>query len=174
MTVYLVVGPPAVGKSTVTRLLSASPSRSVLIDVDHIRDGMVVNGAVLPSEAEWSADLVEQLSAARASACAIANAYVSIGFDVVIDDFYDPQSRLAEYDALASLDPRRVLLLPDREVAISRSNDRSPEAAEFIAAGIAEVYGLMPTATELSADGWLVMDTSRETAQQTCDRILGV
>ncbi|MCX6433190.1 MAG: AAA family ATPase [Actinobacteria bacterium] len=172
MSVYLVAGPPAVGKSTVARLLAASRSRSVLIDVDHIRDGMVVNGAVLPSEAEWSADLVEQLVAARGSACAIANAYAAIGFDVVIDDFYDPQSRLSEYDGLAGLDPRRVLLLPDRDVAVSRSNDRSPEAAEFIAAGIAEVYELMPTEAELATAGWLVMDTSRETPQQTCDRIL--
>lgn len=171
MTVYLVAGPPAVGKSTVSLLLAESSARSVLIDVDRIRDGMVVNGAVLPSEQGWSAELVEQLQAARTAACAIATAYAAIGFDVVIDDFYDPQSRLAEYDGL---DASRVLLLPDRGIAVSRSHDRSPDAAEFIAAGIAEVYARMPSMADLSAAGWHVLDSSGETAAQTRDRILAV
>ena len=171
MSTYLIAGPPAVGKSTVARLLAESPERSVLIDVDRIRDGMVVNGAVLPSEQGWSAELVEQLAAARTAACAIAIAYAAIGFDVVIDDFYDPQSRLAEYEGL---DACRILLMPDRDIAVSRSSERSPEAAAFIAAGITEVYALMPSKADLGAAGWHVLDTSGETAAQTRDRILAI
>lgn len=174
MTVFLVVGPPAVGKSTVTRLLADLLERSVLVEVDHLRHGMVVNGAVLPTEAGWSAALVEQLVAARASASAIAHAYSAIGFDVVIDDFYDPESRLGEYEALRDLDVRRVLLRPDEVVARARSQNRGADAAAFIAVGIDAVYADMPAVVELEATGWRVLDTSHERPEQTRDRILAL
>ena len=105
MTVYLVAGPPGVGKSTVARLMAGLLARSVLVDVDRIRDTMVVNGRVLPG-IEWTAPLVQQLAAARESACAIAHAYDGIGFDVVIDDLFDPHSRLAELSRPSNL-PRQ-------------------------------------------------------------------
>jgi predicted kinase len=174
VTVFVVVGPPAVGKSTVTRLLADALERSVLVEVDHLRDGMVVNGAVLPTGGEWSAALVEQLEAARASACAIAHAYAAIGFDVVIDDFYDPESRLVEYEALDDLGARRVLLRPNAAVARERSRDRGAEAAAFIAVGIEAVYAAMPPVAELEATGWLVLDTSEDRPEQTRDRILAL
>ena len=172
MAVLVVVGPPAVGKSTVTRLLANALTPSIRVDVDYIRDGMVVNGAVLPHET-WSAALVEQLAAARASACGIARAYSAIGFDVVIDDFYDPHSRLEEYAAIDDLRPRRVILVPERAVAQERSRARDDAAAAFIAAGIDEVYALLPSAEALAADGWAVLDTSDLTAEQTRDVLLG-
>ena len=172
MTVFLVVGPPAVGKSTVTRLLADAMTPSIRVDVDYIRDGMVVNGAVLPTQ-EWSPALIAQLGAARAAACGIARAYSGIGFHVVIDDFYDPHSRLEEYSAIDDLKPRRVILVPERAVAKDRSRARGLDAAAFIAAGIDEVYTLLPSAKALAADGWAVLDTSDLTAEQTRDAILG-
>jgi predicted kinase len=174
VTVFLVVGPPAVGKSTAARLLAASFARSVLVDVDQIRMGMVVKGAVLPTGPDWSSALVEQLSAARESACGIARAYARRGFDVVIDDFYDPHSGLAEYDAIGDLGTRRAVLLPDPEVARTRSRDRGPEAAAFIAAGIDEVYALMPPTPDLVSAGWTVLDTSGDTPEETRDRLLSL
>jgi predicted kinase len=172
MTVYLVVGPPAVGKSTVTRMLALSRSRSVLVDVDRIRDGMVVTGMVLPGP-DWSSELVAQVAAARESACAVARAYDRIGFDVVIDDFYDAFTGLAEYDAIADLDVRRFLLLPRPEVARARNRARGGGGA-YIDEGIDDVYRTMPSAEELTAAGWTVVDTSELTAEQTRDRLLGL
>jgi len=173
VTVFLVAGPPATGKSTVARLIAESRSRSILVDVDRIRDGMVVNGAVLPGPT-WTTELVEQLVAARDSACAIARAYSRIGFDVVLDDFYDPRSRLAEYDAVADLGGIRVVLLPDLDVARERSRTRGPGPADYIADGITEVYALIGARADLVSAGWTVLDTSRETAEQTRDRILAL
>jgi predicted kinase len=172
MTVYLVAGPPAVGKSTVTRLLAGSRSRCVLIDVDRIRDQMVVTGRVLPGP-DWSPELVGQLAAARESACGIARAYDRIGFDVVMDDFYDPFSHLAEYDVLTDLRVQRILLLPSADVARERNRARGA-GGDFIDGGIDHVYRTMPAAEELAAAGWTIVDTSDLTAEQARDRVHGL
>lgn len=170
MAVYLVAGPPGVGKSTVTRLIAGSLAQSVLLDVDRIRDTMVVNGGVLPGP-EWPEALVAQLAAARQSACAIAHAYDAIGFDVVIDDFFDPHSRLVEYSGLDVPDVRRWLLLPTPEEARVRNRSRGGEAG-YIDLGIALTYELMPSRTELEQAGWHVLDTTELTPEQTCDRVM--
>ena len=171
MTVYLVAGPPGVGKSTVSRLMAGLLARSVLVDVDRIRDTMVVNGRVLPG-IEWPASLVQQLAAARESACAIAHAYDGIGFDVVIDDFFDPHSRLAEYAALDGLDVRRCLLLPTPDAARERSRLRGDDAG-YIDAGIAHTYARLPAAHDLALAGWDVIDTTELTPEQSCAQAMG-
>lgn len=170
MTAYLVAGPPGVGKSTVTRLIAGSLTQSVLIDVDRIRDTMVVNGGILPG-AEWPESLVAQLAAARQSACAIAHAYDAIGFDVVIDDFFDPHSRLVEYAGLEVTDVRRWLLLPTAEEARARNHSRG-DGAGYIDVGIALTYELLPSRTELEQAGWHVLDTTELTPEHTCDRVM--
>jgi predicted kinase len=170
MTVYLVVGPPAVGKSTVARLLAQSRRRSVLVDVDRIRDGMVVSGMVLPGP-DWSPELVAQVAAARESACGVARAYDRIGFDAVIDDFYDAFTGLAEYDALADLDVRRFLLLPRADVARARNRARG-QGGDYIDEGIDDVYRTMPAVDVLTAAGWTVVDTSELSAEQARDLLL--
>ena len=91
----------------------------------------------------------------------------------MIDDFYDPFSRLTEYDALTDLRMNRILLLPTAEVARARNRARG-EGGDFIDGGIDHVYGTMPARGELADAGWTVMDTSDLTAEQTRDRALGL
>ena len=170
MTVFLIVGPPAVGKSTVSRLVAQARPRCVLVDVDRFRDTMVVTGMVLPSP-DWPPELVRQLSAARRSAAGVARAYAAIGFDVVIDDFLDPHSLLVEYDDLADLDPVRVVLLPESRVAHERNQERG-SGGSYIDEGIAYVYERMPTDDALLERGWRVLDTTNEGPEDTCVRIL--
>lgn len=172
MTVFLVAGPPAVGKSTVARLVAESRSRSLLVDVDRIRDSFVVSGRVLPS-AEWSPALVDQLAAARESACGLARAYARIGFDVVIDDFLDPHSLLDEYDPLADLAPVRVLLLPGLDTAKARNRARSG-GVDYIDAGIDLTYAALPDIEDLRTRGWTVLDNGSEDPASTRDRVLSL
>ena len=93
---------------------------------------------------------------------------------MVLDDFYDPRSRLAEYDAIADLGPLRVVLLPHLDVARERSRTRGPGPAEYIADGIHEVYALIGATADRGLAGWTVLDNSRETPEQTRDRILAL
>lgn len=172
MTVFLITGPPAVGKSTVSRLVAQARPRCVLVDVDRIRDTMVVSGMVIPG-AEWTPDLIEQLVAARRSAAAIAREYDAIGFDAVIDDFLDPYSLLTEYACLADLAPVRIALLPDPDVARARNRQRG-QGGDYIDEGITFVYERLPAADSLQAAGWRVLDTSGEGPEQTRQRILAL
>lgn len=172
--VYLIVGAPAVGKSTTARALAASHAKSIHIPVDTLRE-MVVSGLVLPG-LEWGPSLVEQLAAARASACAMARAYHAAGFAVVIDDFWDHHSGLAEYAALrAEFDLHRVLLYPGQKTALARNQHRAGDSAQagYIAAGISTVYAALEhTAVELHSQGWMLVDNTDLSPDETVARIL--
>jgi Chloramphenicol phosphotransferase-like protein len=173
--IFLVVGAPAVGKSTTSRALAARFQRSIHIPVDDLRD-MVVSGRVVPNP-EWTASLVEQLGLARRSAIGCALRYADAGFAVVIDDFWDPLD-LVEYDEVpADRSLHRVLLRPDREEALRRNFGRHGDepVRALLDAGIHHVYDLLdaPSAqARLGRDRWLVLDTTKLTIDAAVDRIL--
>lgn len=79
---FLLVGPPAVGKSTTSRALAARFPKSLHIPVDDLRN-MVVSGIALPG-ADWSDDLAQQVTLARTSVVHMALTYHNAGFVVVI------------------------------------------------------------------------------------------
>ncbi|MBP8948429.1 MAG: AAA family ATPase [Candidatus Promineofilum sp.] len=171
--IYLIIGPPAVGKSTTSRALAACFPRSIHIPVDDLRN-MVVSGLALPA-LEWGDELTQQVALARQAVIGMALAYREAGFTVIIDDFWDP-NRLAEYEALAGAPHvRRVLLLPSRAEAHRRNLLRSGDspARMYIDEGIRAVYdGLAGAVGELRRQGWRVVDTSALTVAEAVQTIL--
>jgi predicted kinase len=172
--IFLLTGGPAVGKSTTAAALAARFSKSIHIPVDAVRD-MVVSGQALPG-AEWSQELVEQLIVARECVTFMALAYHKAGFAVVIDDFWDPNSGLAEYTALASHpQTNRILLYPSRDAARARNRVRSGPggAADYIDDGIRLVYEHLDTVVDdLTAQGWWVLDTTEQGVEDVVQEIL--
>lgn len=170
--IVLIVGAPASGKSTASRGLAARFARSIAINVDDLRS-MVVAGVVHPG-AVWTDELVEQLHLARQSAVAMAQRYHAAGFAVVIDDFYDPASRLREYDDLARAGMMRVLLYPAAQKAHAQNLQRSGPGPlqEYLDDGIRIVYVELGKALDdLQHDGWIVLDTTDDSPAQTVDRL---
>jgi AAA domain len=172
MTVVLIAGGPAAGKSTTSRLVAQARTRSLLVDVDRIRDTMVVRGAVLPS-APWPPELVEQLHAARVATVGIARAYDAIGFDVVIDDFFDPFSLLSEYDELADLALTRVVITTSQDAAHQRNASRGGDL-EYIDGAIDFYAKHAPSPADLVERGWRVLDTSDVDATQAAEQVLAL
>lgn len=172
--IFLLSGGPAVGKSTTAGALAARFARGVHIPVDALRD-MVVSGQALPG-ADWSPQLVEQLVVARRCAVYLAMAWREAGFAVVIDDFWDPNSGLAEYaDLFSQPQTHRVLLYPQQGAAHARNQQRSgPGAAShYIDDGIRIVYEHLATVVPaLAAQGWLVLDTSEMGVEDVVSSIL--
>jgi hypothetical protein len=171
--VFLVVGPPAVGKTTTSRALAGRFTRSVHVPVDDLRH-MVVSGLALPA-IEWADEVVRQIALARRVAIRMAEDYAASGFAVVLDDFPDP-FLLAEYAALGAR-PRthRILLLPPQEVALRRNRGRSGDGPEgdYIDGALPVAYAIVePHVDRLRAEGWVVLDTSDLGVEETADAIL--
>jgi hypothetical protein len=163
---FLVVGPPAVGKSTTSRALAGRFPKSVHIPIDDIRH-MVVSGLVLPN-AEWGHDLVQQFALARASAAYMAIAYQRAGFVVVIDDVWDHHCTADYQDLLTLPDVYRIVLYPDQDEAHERNLKRSGDGPgrAYIDEGIHIVYQqLRPVVSQLAQAGWEVVDTTMLTVE---------
>lgn len=172
--IFLIVGAPAVGKSTTAHALAAQYPKSVHIPVDNLRD-MVVTGRAYPGSI-WSPELVEQLRLARESTAQMAINYSNAGFAVAIDDFWDSNSRLTEYQAVYQ-DSRtyKILLYPSQLTAQERNQKRAGAGNEnaYIAAGIQAVYEhLQSTVPDLQQQGWIVIDTSDQDVETTVKSIL--
>jgi len=171
--VFILIGPPAVGKSSTSKALAAKYVKSIHIPVDDIRN-MVVSGVVLPS-AEWNPELVQQISLARESAIHMARLYQKAGFAVVIDDFFDPH-RLREYqDFLHEPRINRFVLFPKQDAAHARNAQRAGNdlGRGYIDQGIHEVYQqLNLMIDDLRGDGWIVLDTTDLSIEETVLEIL--
>jgi len=172
--IFLIAGSPGVGKTTIGRALAGRFAKSMHIPVDDIRF-MVVSGIQQPSQ-QWDEGLVEQLEAARASVCAMALRYRSVGFAITIDDFWDTFSLLAEYqELLTTPQVYRILLYPSQETAMARNLGRyGPGAkADYLAGGIRIVYNHLRTAKdEMKKGGWIVVDSTEQSVEETVAEIL--
>ncbi|PKN87462.1 MAG: hypothetical protein CVU46_04220 [Chloroflexi bacterium HGW-Chloroflexi-8] len=171
--IFLILGAPAVGKSTTSRALAAHFSKSIHIPVDNIRD-MVVSGIELPGTVKNEA-LVEQVALARKSVCQIALNYHEAGFVVVIDDFFHAD-HLADYDPLIKHPfTYKILLHPGQKIAHERNLARSgtSPARDYIDEGIRIVYDqLQNEVPKLSREGWIIIDTTSLSIGETVTRII--
>ena len=172
--IFLIVGGPAVGKSTTSRALAARFPKSVHIPVDDLRM-MVVAGLAQPGAA-WGEALVEQLRLARENATHMALRYRKAGFAVVIDDFWDPFSHLGEYTPLFKQPGViKVLLYPSQETAHARNRARADTGSTqaYLDEGIRLTYdSLRSSLPELEAAGWLVLDTGEGGVERAVEWIL--
>lgn len=170
--IFLLVGPPAVGKSTTSHALAAHFTKSVHISVDNIRE-MVVSGLLLPS-AQWSDELVEQITLARRSVAHMAMSYQKAGFTVVIDDFWDSNLTSDYQQIFSQPDTHKIVLYPTQEEAHRRNLQRSGDspARGYIDEGIRIVYEqLHGVISGLAQSGWNVMDTSALSVEQSVSTI---
>ena len=168
--IFLLAGAPAVGKSTTAHALAAHFQKSLHIPVDDIRS-MVVSGVEHPGAA-WCQGLTEQLALARECVTQMALSYRSTGFTVAIDDFWDPNSMLREYQRLfQSPEVHRILLYPSRQAAEVRNQKRDGSA--YIADGIRTVYeNLQAEIPILEREGWRIVDTTDMDIAATISYIL--
>jgi broad-specificity NMP kinase len=171
--IFLVLGAPAVGKSSTSRALAAHFPKSIHIPVDSIRD-MVVSGLALPGT-EKNEALVEQVALARMSVCQMAFNYHEAGFVVVTDDFFHAD-HLRDYMPLIKYPlTNKILLYPDQKIAHERNLVRSgiSPARNYIDEGIRIIYDqLQKEVPNLTENGWVIVDTTSKSIEETVSTII--
>ncbi len=167
--IVFITGAPASGKSTIARKVAEYFPKSLHIQVDHLRE-MMVKGVEMPDH-DWTEEASRQFQWARSTAIYMAKLYASQGVDVVIDDVCVP-ANFPDFYASLFADPavRRVLLMPTPAALVGRLQKRAGPYDKFLADFLPWFYNFLEP---MPKAGWLVLDTSDWTIEQTVDELLG-
>jgi deoxyadenosine/deoxycytidine kinase len=165
--IIFITGMAGAGKSTVGRLVARHFPKSLFIQVDELRAKMV-KGYARPEGGIFTEEAIQQFQMARSTAIYMARLYANQGVDVVIDDVCAPPNFLEQYAALFEIpDVHRVLLYPRAAVVIERIKQRGGpwEHIKYVPA----IYSYVDS---MSKVGWIVLDSSDWTIEQTVNEVL--
>ena len=165
--IIFITGMAGAGKSTVGRLVARRFPKSLFIQVDELREKMV-NGYASPEGGVFTEEVIQQFQMARSTAVFMANLYVAQGVDVIIDDVCVPSNFAEQYAELfENPGVRRVLLYPEASVVIERIKQRGGpmEHIQYVPV----IYDILES---MPKDGWIVLDSSEWTVEQTVQAVL--
>lgn len=123
MSLFVITGAMAAGKTTVAKALAQRFPRSAVVGGDVFRR-MIVNGAAVMGPM-LDAEARAQLTLRQVIATDAVRRYRDAGFTVVYQDILIGQDLVAAVERLADLDPRVVVLAPSAEVLAQRDRDRA-------------------------------------------------
>jgi cytidylate kinase len=167
---WIVSGVPGSGKTTVAAALAKRYPRSAHLPMDDLRQ-LVASG--LASPLNWTEETALQFSIARRNAGRLAADYAASGFTVVIDDVIHELDLPQLLPYIGGLSPRKVLLSPSIFVVHRRNAQRTNKTfdTKILEPVAARMHGELVAKCPPSA-GWLVLDTSTLSVDDTVDRIL--
>jgi predicted kinase len=166
--IVFITGGPASGKTTISRLVAEHFPKSLHLQVDQLRE-MMVRGVELPDHG-WTDEATRQFQWARSTATHMAQLYAGQGVDVVIDDVCVPPEFADQYSGLFnSTAVHRVLLLPTAEALVERLRQRAGPYDHFLAEAVPWLYSYL---VPMSKVGWIVLDSSDWTIDQTVQELL--
>jgi len=161
-----VTGAPGAGKSTVSRLVAASLTRSALLD-GYFVSGLVVSGRVW-ALGEPSDEAARQVELCNDNLCALATNFSDAGFTPVIDTVVPNQAQLDVFRRALGERLRLLVLDPGTDACVERNATR-PAIEQFFFDGYPELHESMLAG--FGDLGWW-LDTSELTAERTVERVL--
>ncbi len=123
---------------------------------------------MLPPEA------ARQFAVARRAAAGIAREYAAAGFTVAVDDVLFPDEARDLFVApFAGYTIHKVLLRPSLDEALRRNAARATKSFDtaYLAETIRALHGRM-NPQDYATDGWLILDTTTLTVEETVDAII--
>jgi thymidylate kinase len=165
--IFVVSGSPGAGKTSVSRVLAQCFLRGVHVPVDDLRE-LVVSGVAHPVPT-WTDETARQFRLASEVAAFIAQRYSSEGFVVVIDNVVFPN-----FDPFVHLEAHRILLRPSLEALLARNAARTNKDfdTDMLESTIRRIHAELEAIPETALEGWLVLDSSRLSLEETVQRIL--
>ena len=170
--IFLITGTPGSGKTSVSAALMKRYPHGIHIPVDDLRE-WVISGLAQPVPI-WTDETSRQFRLARKSAAQVAAVYAEAGFAVVIDDVVFPMEARHQYERpLGEHDIRKIFLQPRLDVALSRNASRANKSfdTEVLVETIRTLHNAMSQRIFARA-GWLVIDNSDLSLEETVDEIL--
>ena len=167
---WLISGVPGSGKSSVADALARKYPKGVHLPMDDLRQ-LVRSG--LASPLDWNAETSVQFEIARRNAARLAADYVSSGFSVVIDDVVREADMPQFLPHLGGLVPRKILLSPSIFVVHRRNSQRTNKSfdTKILEPVATRMHGQLLAGCPPEA-GWVVLDTSTQSVNDTVDTIL--
>ncbi len=168
--IFVLTGPPAGGKSTISVELMRCYEFGLHIPVDDLRD-WVVSGIAHP--VGWTDETTRQFSLAEQGAADLANRYNDAGFAVAIDHCCEP---LTLDELIASRFEGRVVhkivVLPSLEVNLRRNRERlgkkfDPEILTDTINRLSPLY----RNSKLAESGWLIFENDGDDVAEAVDRL---
>jgi guanylate kinase len=162
--VCLITGPAGAGKSTVSRALAEKFEKSAVINADDLQK-MIVKGRV--KLYPWNEEVKQQLFLRTQNACTLANNFLELGYNVIIDCIVG-RTHLKQYqDFFYNRKIKVFLLLPNMDALLDRFDKRENN------------YELRIRTQELHDKfisikdevDWLVIDSSNQTVEKTTNQI---
>lgn len=167
VTLFVISGVSAAGKSTVARLLAERFERGVCVPGDAIR-AMIASGRIdmRPNAGE---EALRQLALRYAGALSVAGVFLDGGFDVVVEDVIIGPI-LGDFLALVPVPELHLVFLdPDAAAIQQRELERDRTA---YGPGRWSVSGLQAVLREETARIGLWLDTTGQSAAETVESIL--
>jgi predicted kinase len=165
--IIFITGMAGAGKSTVGRLVARHFPKCLFIQVDELREKMV-KGYARPEDGIFTEEVMQQFQMARSTAIYMARLYVDRGVNVVIDDVCVPSNFVEQYAALFEIpEVQRILLYPKAPVVIERIKQRGGPLEHI--KYVPMIYDFLDA---MPKDGWIVLDSSEWTIEQTVNEVL--
>ncbi len=165
MSVFLVTGPSAAGKSTVARLLAQCFERGVHLEGDVFRRSIVAGREEMTPDA--SAEALAQLRLRYRLAALATDEYVAAGVTVVVEEVVAGPLLTEMVGLIRSRPLHVVVLLPSVETVTGREAARA--ASGYARFSVEQLHrGFVDDTPRLGL--WL--DSSQQEPEQTVDEIL--
>jgi len=162
--IIIITGPPASGKSTITKRLAELADKGAVINVDDLRD-MIKAGQVKPWEQKNEAK--EQILLGTKNACTLAKNLLEAGFDVFIDDVIISGELINEYKKHLGKELKIIVLLPTETTITKRDGVRGPD--DKMGKRATELHKKFFEAKDKI--NWQVIDNSKITIDETVQKI---